>query len=299
MSKKPVISFLRGLIFRVPINHDDKYLGQTSIVINWDVFVRTVIESEFISDLDIRILSINSQTGTSQLIYGDSKMPEGHYEKLAFELPGGRWELLAYPKTGWPSYSYASVLILILGIIMSTIMSFLLLRLLSAHEKLAKIAYLDTLTGLPNRKLMKRTFDHVSGFADRSQNEIAIFVIDLDNFKCINDHYGHEAGDLYLQEFSGRLSSSIRKNDALFRTGGDEFLLYICNLNSLDDISSFLNNLMKTMKPDISNKFGDFKSSFSYGYSIYPESKDMEELIRCADLKMYEMKKNHKKSNLK
>ncbi len=94
-------------------------------------------------------------------------------------------------------------------------------------EELERQALYDTLTGLPNRRFLEKETEKAVARSKRHNNILALAILDLDNFKPVNDTYGHEAGDKVLQIIGGRLRKSLRKNDFVARLGGDEFVLLI------------------------------------------------------------------------
>lgn len=101
----------------------------------------------------------------------------------------------------------------------------------NALQRVEKLVFTDSLTGLPNRRLLNQYFDKIIASSVRHQIYGAILVIDLDNFKLINDKYGHQAGDEVLIEISKRIVSATRTEDIVARIGGDEFIILIHQVN--------------------------------------------------------------------
>jgi len=149
----------------------------------------------------------------------------------------------------------------------------------------------DSLTGLFSRNLFydksKKTIS-----TSLKDKKIALFFIDLDNFKPINDKYGHKIGDLTLKEVARRLALCGRNKDILSRFGGDEFLYLFPELGSIDDAIAISIRLSETLTKElfcVDDK--DIKISASIGVSIYPDdSMDIHGLIEKADLCMYKSK---------
>ena len=104
-----------------------------------------------------------------------------------------------------------------------------------AEEKIRQMAYHDSLTGLPNRKLFSDRLGIALVQAQRNQKKVGIAMLDLDNFKAVNDTLGHEVGDLLLQATAERLSAALRKGDTIARFGGDEFVLIFPDLKGIED----------------------------------------------------------------
>ncbi len=153
----------------------------------------------------------------------------------------------------------------------------------------------DSLTGLPNRKALEDELKRAFNRSKRSGSLLAVCVLDLDNFKPINDIYGHEAGDDALKVISNRLKLSLRNIDFIARVGGDEFVVLIEDLDSKEAIYPALERIEKAVKAPISLSSGDEVSvGISIGVRIFdPKQDDInneDELIRYADQAMYEAK---------
>ncbi|PCJ32890.1 MAG: hypothetical protein COA90_01255 [Gammaproteobacteria bacterium] len=163
------------------------------------------------------------------------------------------------------------------------------------EEKLEHIANYDVLTHLPNRSLFADRFKQAIARADRSQLLVAICFLDLDNFKRVNDNYGHDVGDQLLIEVSNRITSAIRSEDTVSRQGGDEFTILLNNISSIDTGKKVLDKIHKALaKPYIINGYSHSISASS-GITFYPlDEGDLDLLLRHADQAMYEAKKTGK-----
>ncbi|MBP2644501.1 MAG: diguanylate cyclase [Firmicutes bacterium] len=146
----------------------------------------------------------------------------------------------------------------------------------------------DSLTGLYNRRFIDKLFPTLLAQMDRRKAKLSISILDCDNFKVINDMYGHKKGDLVLQEFSSLLLSKTRKSDIVVRWGGDEFLI-VAPFADEKHTEVIIGRYTHALQ-ELSSKL-QLEISCSSGYAIYPtDAKDMESLIQIADRKMY----NHK-----
>jgi len=144
---------------------------------------------------------------------------------------------------------------------------------------------------LPNRRLLQDRLIHAIAGAERYSAKVAILFLDLDNFKKINDSMGHGLGDRFLKSVSERLNSIIRDSDTLARFGGDEFVVILEGSCKIDDLSSSCQRILEGFEEPIPVDEHVFFTSFSIGISVYPDdSKDPEELLRCADSAMYQAK---------
>jgi diguanylate cyclase (GGDEF)-like protein/PAS domain S-box-containing protein len=161
----------------------------------------------------------------------------------------------------------------------------------NAEEKISHMAYHDALTGLPNRWFIKSCLNNYSTHADHLQNLKGVLLLDLDHFKVINDSLGHEAGDQLLVSVANRLKGIIKDDNVLARFGGDEFIILIPTLLSVDEVFEVSEEIVETMKEPFSIYGQKFTISPSIGISLYPDhGTDMETLIKDADLAMYHSK---------
>ena len=164
-----------------------------------------------------------------------------------------------------------------------------------AEEKIQYLATHDSLTGLPNRSMFTQLLNHSIQSAKRNKRKLAIFFIDLDRFKIINDTKGHEAGDQLLQEIAARYRQTLRATDVVSRQGGDEFVILIEDFDKLSDLDLVANNILaSTYKPVI--LLGDeCRVTASIGISLYPEDGEDEQLLmKHADIAMYYAKEEGK-----
>ncbi len=149
----------------------------------------------------------------------------------------------------------------------------------------------DSLTGLPNRILFMDRLTHMIKRSARDHTEFALFFIDLDHFKNINDTLGHDIGDEVLQEVSNRLNSIIRKEDTLARLGGDEFTILMERLHSGEDASILAKKILNILAEPISISDNILYVSSSIGISLYPQDDtDANNLLKYADTAMYKAK---------
>ena len=162
-----------------------------------------------------------------------------------------------------------------------------------AEHKLKHLALHDSLTGLPNRLLFQDRLQQAVAMAKRHDHKFAVFFMDLDNFKIINDTMGHEAGDELLKEVALRLAGTGRKMDTVARLGGDEFAFIINKVDGIEDAVSFARRLNQLLKTPITVNGHNINMGSSIGVTICPDDADnSEELLRNADIAMYQAKDN-------
>ena len=160
------------------------------------------------------------------------------------------------------------------------------------QERLKYLSEHDALTNLPNRTLFNSKLLEAIKKASRDRNKTALFFIDLDHFKEINDSLGHEIGDKVLQEVTKRLSSVIRKEDTLSRLGGDEFTIIIDAINDSNEASSFAQKILTILSKPLKIEEYSLYISSSIGISTYPDDgHNIQDLIKFADSAMYKAKK--------
>ena len=169
-------------------------------------------------------------------------------------------------------------------------------ELLNENEKrLHHMAHHDSLTNLPNRLLFEDRLNQALSKARRSRRQIALFFLDLDHLKEVNDNLGHNYGDLLLIDVAKRLSNCVRESDTVARMGGDEFLVLLEDIESVEMIETMAERVCTALSHELSK--GDFtqKISASIGISIYPEdATNSQEMMKKADLAMYRVKNSGK-----
>lgn len=160
------------------------------------------------------------------------------------------------------------------------------------EQNLQYMATHDPLTAIYNRiGLLER----LQEFTCQPDSKLAVLAIDIDNFKQINDHYYHKAGDEFLKWFSWILKSTLRGNDIVARLGGDEFIVIMENITDVESASSFCKKLYNNFEASIEGRFKKIGVGISIGISIFPhDSNDPNYLLDKADEALYYVKQNSK-----
>ncbi len=160
-----------------------------------------------------------------------------------------------------------------------------------SEQRFHRMAYFDTLTGLPNRILFMDRLNKAISIADREDKKLAVLFLDLDHFKEINDTLGHDAGDQLLVEITKRLNQNIRTSDTVSRFGGDEFVFVITSLDDQQNVTFVAQNLINAIQAPFHISSNELNVTSSIGIAIFPNDGDTAEiLIRNADLAMYHSK---------
>ncbi len=165
---------------------------------------------------------------------------------------------------------------------------------LSAAERDEQLIYQarhDDLTGLPNRFLFKERLLQEIAFARRQNSSLALFFIDLDRFKTVNDSFGHSAGDELLVEAGKRIRKCVRKSDLVSRLGGDEFAVILTGIKGISRVTPIVENLIQAFSKPFLIEQQQSHISASIGITIYPtDGNDAEDLLKKADTAMYRAK---------
>ncbi len=159
------------------------------------------------------------------------------------------------------------------------------------QESLEHMAHYDVLTQLPNRTLLENRFTQALAHSKQKQNTLAVCFLDLDDFKPINDLYGHKTGDQLLVEVANRLKTIIRDEDTVSRQGGDEFALLLGDIDSFPHCEQMLKRIINLLAQPYLIDDRPLIISASIGVTLYPtDDSDLDTLMRHADQAMYEAK---------
>lgn len=161
---------------------------------------------------------------------------------------------------------------------------------LKLAEQLAqKLAYFDALTGLPNRRLLLDRLEQAVASSIRRRRPFAVMFTDLDNFKQVNDTYGHDVGDELLIQVAGRFAGCTRASDTIARTGGDEFIIMLSEIERPTDAAKVADKLMEALRQPVCCGQHAFVAHASIGIALWmPGSPDRgTELMKKADQAMY------------
>ncbi|MEO8386514.1 MAG: EAL domain-containing protein [Betaproteobacteria bacterium] len=171
-------------------------------------------------------------------------------------------------------------------------------RILRSNEELTNalatiqdMATHDSLTGLPNRASLSDLLQHAVNKSDRNESELAVFFIDLDNFKSINDTLGHPTGDQLLREMARRIRASIRESDLVARLGGDEFVVMTESVADRAGLQLLATKILLAISEPAQLQQHEVKVTASIGIAKFPmDGKDVPTLLANADMAMYRAK---------
>jgi len=159
------------------------------------------------------------------------------------------------------------------------------------QEELQHLAQHDMLTGLPNRRFLQERLGHALALARRSGRGVALLFIDLDHFKDINDHHGHDAGDALLVALAQRLQAHTREADTVARMGGDEFVVLVDGPADAAQIAAIAQKLLHSVQQPVQWRGHTLQVGASIGISQYPQDgQNVVEMLASADRAMYRVK---------
>ncbi|MBT8134356.1 MAG: EAL domain-containing protein [Gammaproteobacteria bacterium] len=162
-----------------------------------------------------------------------------------------------------------------------------------AERKVKLLAYRDTLTSLPNRLLFADRLEQAVVRSERSRTSMALMLIDIDDFKLVNDSFGHDAGDKLIKAVGDLISKSLRRADTIARLGGDEFAVIIEGIDGPDDAISIADNLTTILEHNVRLDDQETYTSASIGIAVYPgDGRDARTLLKNADTAMYRAKES-------
>lgn len=220
-----------GLVSRTPVfmaghdGGDSHYWGLVSIAVDVDDLFKTIDRIETRHGVVIAVRAVDQGVMPGEPFHGAAAVFESQPISMPYPLQGGgRWEIGGVPKGGWQSVRAVSPVAAVLAYLVAGLAGWLAYRLLASHEQERRMASRDALTGLLNRK----AFDHrLQQAVERGGVGQALVVLDLDEFKPVNDTHGHRVGDQVLAEVAMRLRQAVPDPHAVFRIGGDEFAILL------------------------------------------------------------------------
>ena len=162
----------------------------------------------------------------------------------------------------------------------------------AAQERIRQLAYFDSLTHLPNRRLLQDRAEQALASAEREGKQVALLFVDLDHFKTINDSLGHSMGDRVLTEVSQRLQSCVRRMDTVARLGGDEFVVLLTDV-TIEGATEVARKLIRRVARPYQIENHELGVTPSLGISVFPQDgRDFEALLKHADTAMYRAKES-------
>ncbi len=281
-----------AFIARKAVFIDNEFWGFVAVVVDKSMLLDKINIAAFANSAYKYHFSSTVNNLDTKVISESENFNPDNSQWVTIELPNGYWSFGIEQKSNILLYTVVIAILLV-----GYFLSFLVSRYIKKIENNLKIAnkeiYLDKLTGVNNRKLLDRLQN------DFSINNIdyTVVYIDLNDFKPINDTYGHDVGDEVLITFSNKLQAIIRDTDFIIRMGGDEFLIILPKTITEAGISTFCQRLNDIKVTPIVIGNVNLKINFSFGYAISNvDGGSLTEVIEKADNKMYISKRESKKT---
>ncbi len=290
------------LIVRVPIWHDltekqpseSTFFGLVSVIIDVNKILNVVQSSDMANHNTISLQVTMDGNEQSETVVGDPAIFREPHVSSDLVIDGNcRIQFAAAVDVNdMASGNRDDFNFLMLSLMASGVIGGLALFLSQNYERHRLCSLHDPLTHLANRRLANETCDQVLRQAQRNKGHAAVLMIDLDDFKAINDTYGHAVGDLALMTVAQRLKSSARSCDIVARLGGDEFMVILSSPTSRHDCDTLAGRLSDTLTESIQVPGGHCRVGVSIGIAIYPEDGTTPDaLANAADVAMYHVKR--------
>ncbi len=283
-----------GIVIRRPIflSEDGEFWGFASVTLKLSNFLSEVSISGLSEEkYEYKLISNDIVTGESRVIMEYSEMPlDSPVNALISTVGGGFWELQIAPMGHW--MDLGEILgVFAIAILFSVLIAFLIVAYLSLRanaKELEVLSYRDSLTDLYNPRSYQEHMEELT----KKKLPYGLIYIDLNDFKAVNDTYGHETGDALLNIVAKRLQNSIREKDRAFRIGGDEFVVVIHGTHDKKFYEGVIARMRQNVDRDVVVGEISLKASISAGYARCPEDgSKFENVVKKADDAMYHNKR--------
>ena len=278
----------QGIIIRLPVmKENNRYFGQLSIVLDLDKLSKRI--QAIAQEEGLRVHLVSKQN--SKVISDDLQIL--NQSPMIFEIKDANidWTVYIIPKDNWINNIALKLLLFVGCLVVSTLGGIIVYVGFVTNNQLHHLANKDPLTGLFNRRFLDEYQSIIMVRAERYDKKIGFMLLDLDDFKKINDIYGHKIGDEVLIQTARILKEQTRLNESIFRLGGDEFLILLPDLENKDKLEILKKRMLNEFEKPMMIKEHIIIIKPSIGLAIYPdEGVDFEQMLHKADQKMYAQK---------
>ncbi len=277
-----------GMIYRFPIFVDDHYWGMMSTVIDTHSFLQSAFKDVQNPQFAFAIRTADRKS----VFHGDAALFE---QKNIFiqqsSVPNGKWEWAIENKRihNLPGPGLGLLLSVVLSLAVGALAYFF------AQERyyLSEGALMDSLTGLPNRRLLDSRLNYAHSEAKRDRKRFGLMALDVDHFKAINDQYGHDVGDEVIMAVAARLKSNIRDMDTVSRLGGDEFVIVVKDQLSEQGLVKVATKLLDIFNVPMVINGREIQVHLSLGLTLFDPASEvtLKQLLKQADMALYQAKR--------
>ncbi len=278
-----------GVVIREPIFMEDgSFWGFASVSFGLSDFLSRVNISLLANDgYDYKLIGNNVITGEDTVIMEYSDKPlDAPVKAMISTTEGAFWSLAITPITNWirPHEALIVIVLALAFCLMIALLAGAYMSLKANAKELEVLSYRDSLTNLYNPRSYQEHMDEL----EKKKLPYGIIYMDLNDFKMVNDTYGHETGDALLNIVAKRLSNSIREKDRAFRVGGDEFVVVIHGTHDKKFYENVIGRMRQNVARDVVIGEVQLKVSISAGFARCPEDgTKLEEVVKKADDAMY------------
>jgi len=292
----PLVQGGSGIISRKPVflqrGGEPRYWGFISIVVDADKLF-TELQALQPGAVQLAIRGRDGLGADGEVFFGNPEVFAMAPLTMTVTLPHGSWLLAAVPREGWRLALEIPVFIQYGGYLLALLLGGLIYLTLRSYREATLLARHDPLTGLPNRRLFSERLLQCQEESQRYHRRGALLLLDLDQFKPVNDSHGHHLGDLVLKEVSMRLIRVLRRSDTVSRIGGDEFLVMLPQVSSTRAPKIVAEKLIQSLCQPIEVNGMEIRIGVSIGITLFPlAGLDQAQLIAQADVAMYQAKLN-------
>jgi diguanylate cyclase (GGDEF)-like protein len=300
-----LINNFSGAIGYLPITLNQNqakynFWGFTTVIISFPELLQEInLEQLEQRGIAYQLQCTDSNNNQTQAVTTSSASLTEKPVKETFKISQVTWTLSLTPTTGWSKplrFSLESLLGLFFSLMLAALAKLFLDSRVHAFE-LEKIAYFDSLTGLPNLRLLVYRLEQIIAHTQRNNKNTAICYLDLDDFQEINARFGCKAGDYLLVRIAKRLQKFLRVDDVIARINDDEFVIVLQDLSCIEEVELILQRIMEAVTSPILFDEENISVFTSIGVTMYPQdNSNIDTLLHHAEQAMFYSKQNSKGS---
>lgn len=292
----------RGFIARTPIHthagpgRPPEFWGMASVVIDMDSLFADAGIREVVDGFDIAIIGRDGLGLQGEMILGDPAVIDNSLARLEVNFPNGSWVMAAARGNREEPFWLLAQSVRLMGYSILLLLGLLFSTLIRLYHISHGEAMHDPLTGLPNRRLLMERMTQLANMEQRTGLGFALYFIDLNGFKPVNDLHGHAAGDAVLKKVGARLKAQVRRSDTVARTGGDEFMVLQPAMANGVSAQVMATRFERALAASFVYQGVALELSAAVGFAVYPgDANSIDKLISLADDRMFAHKAQGKR----